>query len=388
MHNFKLFVFFLLMPIGMQTIYSQTILSGDISKCFFDASNNPFVVKADIEVPKNKRVVIHEGCVFLFEAFAGLIVSGSLQVDGTASGPVIFTSIKDAKYGIKHDSLAAPFDWNGIYIQPSADSVNMNNFKLGYSVYGIKAQNRNIVIRNGVFRDNGQYHCVINERQQNVEDNYPYSYPDGQNTPQAAVASVPVVSTQTGASSGNQVKKRIFLTSFPPEAEVYCNKQPDKHVWKNGVTPITLPAEKGTGGMVTLFKSGYESTTFQIDYSQAQSTMHVVLLPLRPDKVEAQHQFLYGRLQARIGLGCLIAAPVFVGTGAWSTYYAYDQRKTADASANFLRKTLLPKSDPEYLRRQDAYNEANENTDVGRNGAITAFCVGAALLGAGLTLYW
>jgi hypothetical protein len=47
---------------------------------------------------------------------------------------------------------------------------------LSYSVYGIKSMQAGLVIENGVFRQNGQFHFTVNESIKPVQDNFPYSY--------------------------------------------------------------------------------------------------------------------------------------------------------------------------------------------------------------------
>jgi hypothetical protein len=141
----------------------------------------PFVVEKDLFVPEGKQVEIPAGCVFLFSTFTGLIVHGQLKVLGSADKPVVFTSIFDSEYNQASTQLSNPFDWNGILVSPSSAGSYFNNFKLCFSVYGIKSQSKNVVIQNGIFKQNGQFHFTVYDNIQFVQEDIPFSYGVSQN---------------------------------------------------------------------------------------------------------------------------------------------------------------------------------------------------------------
>ncbi len=115
--------------------------------------------------------------MFLFKPFTGLTVNGDLLVEGTQEHPVIFTSINDGEYNTAAPKqLPNPFDWNGILVQRESGTVSLKNFSLRFSVYGIKSQVTDILIDNGLFRQNGQFHFTIRDKIQYVQDNIPFSY--------------------------------------------------------------------------------------------------------------------------------------------------------------------------------------------------------------------
>lgn len=157
-------------------VFGETHISGDISEMQFDPSGNPYIVEQDILVPTNSKVSIKNGCVFLFKPFTTFTVQGKLIVDGTLESPVVFSSINDGKYNPASEQLPNPFDWNGIFVTRESSNVSLKNFTLGYSVYGIKSQNPNIEIENGIFFQNGQYHFTINDKIQPVQDRIPFTY--------------------------------------------------------------------------------------------------------------------------------------------------------------------------------------------------------------------
>ncbi|MBN1576115.1 MAG: hypothetical protein JW913_06165 [Chitinispirillaceae bacterium] len=175
---------------------AETHITGDITGMTFESGGNPFIVEQDILIPAGNKAVIKEGCVFLFKPFTGLAVHGHLLVDGTQEQPVIFTSINDGEYNTTSEQLPNPFDWNGILVSRESGTVSLKNFCLRFSVYGIKSQNTNIQIDNGLFRQNGQFHFTINDKIQFVQDNLAYSYSGAGES--AATPDKPVVPDKPG----------------------------------------------------------------------------------------------------------------------------------------------------------------------------------------------
>jgi hypothetical protein len=183
---------------------AETHLSGDIKAAALDSSGNPYIVDQDVVVPAGKKLVIKEGCVFLFKGFTGLNVSGQLHVAGTAKRPVVFTSVNDGDFNPKSDQLPNPFDWNGILVAKESAGAMLENFNLRYSVYGVKSQTPNVSVQNGVFRQNGQFHFTINEKIQYVQDNIPFSY---SGTPADAEKPLASVSSESGTKQSKQPGK-------------------------------------------------------------------------------------------------------------------------------------------------------------------------------------
>jgi hypothetical protein len=158
------------------TAFAETHLSDKIGGRVFEPAGNPYIVDQDIVIPQNDRSVVKAGCVFLFKSFTGINVYGSLIVEGTTENPVVFTSINDASYYPEASQLPNAFDWNGIYVAENSGDVKLRNFKLMYSVYGIKSKKDEITLQNGSFKQNGQFHFTINDNIHYVQDNLSYSY--------------------------------------------------------------------------------------------------------------------------------------------------------------------------------------------------------------------
>lgn len=158
------------------SIYAQTTITGDISGMTFKPSGNPWIVKENVFVEIGSKTVIKPGCIFLFKPFTGIIVQGSLEVEGQPDAQVVFTSINDSSYNEASTQKAEPFDWNGITIEKTAEKIKITDFILSYSVYGIKSKRVDVVLERGVFRKNGQFQLTINDKIQEVESNLPFNY--------------------------------------------------------------------------------------------------------------------------------------------------------------------------------------------------------------------
>lgn len=150
-------------------------LSGPLPKTVA-ASEKPYLVVSDIEVPFGKTVTIEPGAVFLFQNFTGFQVQGQLVAEGTKEKSIIFTSEFDGRYNPDTSLIANPFDWNGIYIHKDAFGTRLKYCKINYSVYGINSVTRLIRINPCIFFANGKVHLTIADSLHHVEDEKPYNY--------------------------------------------------------------------------------------------------------------------------------------------------------------------------------------------------------------------
>ena len=166
---------------------AQTTLSGNIGGVTLEQAGNPYIVTETITVQDGKTTTIKPGCTFLFKPYTGIDVHGELTVTGVHDTPVVFTSINDINYNKASEQAPAPFDWNGMTIGSDAKNVHLANFMLAYSVYGIKAVQKNVAIKNGIFLQNGQFHFTVNNAIQQVPENLPYSYNPDQSKKNAAI---------------------------------------------------------------------------------------------------------------------------------------------------------------------------------------------------------
>jgi hypothetical protein len=201
-----------------------TILSGQVGGMELDSTGNPFIIKESIIVAENKTLKIKPGCVFLFLPFTNLEVNGNIEVLGEHKNPVIFTSKNDRNYTDTYDTIAQPFDWNGIIISNKAKLVNLENFILSYSVFGIKSFRDTISIINGVFLQNGQFNVTINGKIQTVKENIPFTY---QHMQQKNIATQNPDKPQQ-AKHHTPIKAAFFSTIVPGGGLYYAG------AWKTG----------------------------------------------------------------------------------------------------------------------------------------------------------
>lgn len=156
-------------------VFPQTALRGDISENSFPVEGNPYIVEEDIFISEGKITEINAGCIFLFRPFTGLTVEGDFLINGTPDRPVIFSSINDSVYNDRNEQSAAPFDWNGILVSEKSTAVCLRNFRLAYSVYGLKSKNPNIQTENGIFIQNGQFNFTVDDKIIPVQDSVPFT---------------------------------------------------------------------------------------------------------------------------------------------------------------------------------------------------------------------
>jgi hypothetical protein len=370
-NNTARLVGFLILCLG-GVLCAQTRISGDISDRVFDSTNNPIIVEKDIAIGLHGKTVFNEGCVLLFTPFSGLNVNGSLFINGTQEHPVVFTTINDSLSIRKTDQAANPFDWNGIFIDRTADTVVLNNVRIRYSVYGVKSQKKDIVMKNADFKSNGQFNFTIFDKIQYVQDNFLYSYP-GESAPAEPGFSAPDRGTY----------------SIPPDAELYINKKPGKRVVPDASTPARLKFPHDSTLILTLFKKGYADTTFSIDVrSNGTNGRDITMNPLSQTQTGVQNRFVRDRYHALLGRYCFISSPVFVIAGACFLYLSGKNYHNADNAQYFLKNTILPPTDAKVTAAQQEFSDETSSGNAKRNASIVFFSLGTLALGAGFCLYF
>ncbi len=173
-------------------IVAETHLKGEIGDKEFTAAGNPHVVDSVLTVAKGSTVIIKEGVCFIFKPYTGLDVFGNIVVEGTKEKPVAFSSINDAEYSDFAESFPGAFDWNGISIENREGKATFKNFKVSYSIYGIKSKNKQVVIHNGMFSQNGQFNFTIHDKVIKVPNNLVFFY---NSEPEKVVLAKPVQDT-------------------------------------------------------------------------------------------------------------------------------------------------------------------------------------------------
>lgn len=173
-------IIFLLSLARPYSFFATTTLSGlPAGTTELTLSNSPYIIEKDLVIDAGRNLVIQEGCNLFFKQFTGIIVHGNLTVNGSDEHPVLFSSLNDTLSPLRTAELPNPFDWNGIFISPQANCIKLSNFILKFSVYGIKSQKESIIIKNGFFKNNGQYHGTINDKVEPVSDAIPFRWGRG-----------------------------------------------------------------------------------------------------------------------------------------------------------------------------------------------------------------
>jgi plastocyanin len=108
-------------------------VSGPINVCANITTNTTwayatYVITCDITVNPDITLTVRDGAVVKFHPGPILWVSGMLDVDGTTSKPIAFTSFKDDTYGGDSNSdgnasTPAPGDWVAISINPTGSAT-------------------------------------------------------------------------------------------------------------------------------------------------------------------------------------------------------------------------------------------------------------------------
>jgi hypothetical protein len=100
----------------------------------WDPSAGPYVVTCDTTVASGVTLTIVAGTVVKFQGGgAGFVVNGTLQAQGTAQAPVVFTSVNDSSVGGSTGTgTPAPADWNGVQVS-SGGTLSLTSAMLSYA---------------------------------------------------------------------------------------------------------------------------------------------------------------------------------------------------------------------------------------------------------------
>lgn len=170
---------FLLLCISIS--FSQIPLSGEITGTI-KKLDYPYLVEKDLIVPMGKECTIEAGTVFLFKAYSGIKVFGKLDVNGTDSHLVVFTSALDRTFNRDTSRItegvpvAAAFDWNGMDIMEQAGMSTIKNASFWYTVNGIYARNNDVIIDKCYFNFTGNIDVRINDKPYTVTPGTTFSY--------------------------------------------------------------------------------------------------------------------------------------------------------------------------------------------------------------------
>lgn len=115
--------------------YALTNVSGTIAAdTTWDAANGPYVLTGGVTIPSGVTLTLSPGTVVKGQQYGWLLVDGTLNANGTASQPIVFTSLSDDTYGGDTNgdgnaSAPAAGNWAGI-----AFNSTSANSQLSYAV--------------------------------------------------------------------------------------------------------------------------------------------------------------------------------------------------------------------------------------------------------------
>lgn len=132
-----------------------TLINSDITEnTTWSIAGSPYVVDAflDINVLEGASLTVDPGVVVKFDYMSGILVSGSLVVNGSALSPVYFTSFYDDTIGgdTNGDGTGSdPIegDWDGIFFDNSSSSY-INGTYIKYSWDPIVLENSTLDVNN------------------------------------------------------------------------------------------------------------------------------------------------------------------------------------------------------------------------------------------------
>ena len=209
----------------------------------------PYLVTSTLEVKEGEEVTIEKGAVFLFKNFTGVNVKGSIKVKGTENDPVIFSSENDTLFNPSPSLEPAPFDWDGITVNPGMEKNIFEHCFIKYSLFGIKSLTQNITLKKCSFIQNGSSDFTINDEKQPVTRPL-YSY---SSTGKESSMAVEVDTTTPDVALQEAKEKKEVTVSKKIELEV-----PEEEVKKKRKKKVPLvmepPGEKKEkkGGKVAI----------------------------------------------------------------------------------------------------------------------------------------
>lgn len=118
-----------------------SVFPADLTTFVLTAAASPYTVTADYVVPAGRTLKIERGVTVRFRNETGLVVQGTLQADGDAASPIIFTAAT---------SLPYPGYWDGISLGatpgtplPSIPQSTISFCRIEYSRDGLTIVNAN-----------------------------------------------------------------------------------------------------------------------------------------------------------------------------------------------------------------------------------------------------
>lgn len=156
LHFAIVFTFTLFVSVGFfsSIAFADTFVVGDIDQdTTWTASDGPYAVFDMMSIDYGVTLSIEPGTIVKFYNNSGILVNGSIEVLGTVSDKVYFTSIYDDSLGgdtNMDDDLTSPAsgDWRMILFNTGSVVGILNNLVINYSKDGIVVFDASIVSKN------------------------------------------------------------------------------------------------------------------------------------------------------------------------------------------------------------------------------------------------
>jgi hypothetical protein len=134
----------LIITVFFSEIHAQTFLSGEISGYY--PGGDYYIVQGTVHILPGKTARFAPGSRFYFDQYSGIMVHGNLVCEGSRDSLIIFSSVRE-KPSSEANVKAEPFDWNGIQVKSSSDTLILSYTKLSYSSLGIAVESESTCVR-------------------------------------------------------------------------------------------------------------------------------------------------------------------------------------------------------------------------------------------------
>lgn len=162
---------FMLLLCACFPLFGFQNLSGEL---FGEFERGEYLVTGAATVPEGRTLSFGPGTVVYFEQVSGLIIYGTLKINGDSGIPVRLTSVREKSDSIMEVQPEA-FDWNGIEVKSQTALISLSNVKISHCVFGLKIESlkTRVVLDNVTFFNNGYSSLVRGEQNIPIEAGKP-----------------------------------------------------------------------------------------------------------------------------------------------------------------------------------------------------------------------
>lgn len=154
-----------------QTEAATTVSGNIITDTIWTTAGSPYVIESSVTLASGNTLTIEPGVVVkLFGWYTSFTVNGTLIAEGTATDPIIFTSLQDDNYGGDtngdgNTTNPTPGDWLQIYFA-SASTATLSHALVQYGGHDhgnwmIKISSNDVIISDSNFSNNYPYDAAM-----------------------------------------------------------------------------------------------------------------------------------------------------------------------------------------------------------------------------------